>query len=253
MKDFTVLCLALLLAGTAHADTQRRYGILSLAGDAITTVTYVPDIGTKINPNDKQVYPMLANTTFDETAIRSASAAVKQEEPGATPFLMLSTDAELHQMQNAMFDDPAANQGNRDYLKSLWKDKGITHLILVSKYRADAELKFMQQSEGKGKLEGLGFYMDNEARVTSFRDAGNHSSQGVLMPYAYIKLRLVDAETLEVQREVRQKQSQLVTYAPDANRAVRTWDALTPKQKVDYLDELVRQAVVEAMPKLLKQ
>lgn len=253
MKNLTVFCAALLLASTGHTATPRKYGILSLAGDAISTVTYVPDIGTKLNPNDVQTYPMLANTSFDETAIRTASAAIKKLEPDATPFLMLSTDAELHQTQNAIFDSPAANQGNRDYLKSLWKDKGITHLILVTKYRADAELRFMQQSEGTGKIEGLGFYMDNRARVTSFGKDGNHSSDGVLMPYVYVKLRLVNAETLEPEREVRQKQSQLVTYAPDADRAVRTWDALTAKQKIVYLDELLQEAVNEAVPKLLKQ
>lgn len=251
MKKPAVLIAALLLASIAHADTARKYGILSLAGDAISTVTYVPDIGTKINPNDKLVYPMLANTLFDETAIRAASAAIKVIEPGAAPFLMLTTDAELHQMQNAMFDDPAANQGNRDYLKSLWKDKGITHLILVTKYRADAEVKYMQESQGTGKIEGLGFYMDNQADVTSFSSKGNHSGSGILMPFAYVKLRLVNADTLAVEREVRQKQAEIVTYAPDADRAVRTWAALTPKQKMTYLDELMKEAVTEAVPKLL--
>jgi hypothetical protein len=253
MKKFAVLYAALLLAGSAHAETPRKYGILSLAGDAISTVTYVMDIGTKINPNDKLVYPMLANTMFDETAIRAASAAVKLVQPDAAPFLMLTTDPELHQMQNAMFDDPAANQGNRDYLKSLWKDKGITHLILVTKYRADAEVKYMQESEGSGKIEGLGFYMDNRTEVTSHGKKGNHSTQGILMPFAYVKLRLIDAETLAVQREVRQKQAEIVTYAPDADRAVRTWDALTAKQKMAYLDGLMQEAVTEGVPKLLKQ
>jgi hypothetical protein len=252
MKKAILLIAAasLLLASAAHAESPHKYGILSLAGDAISTVTYVTDIGTKINPNDKQVYSLLNNTVFDETAIRAASAAVKQAEPDAAPFLMLTMDAELHQMQNAMFDDPAANQANRDYLKSLWKDKGITHLILVTKYRADAEMKFINQSEGSGKLEGLGFYMDNKVGVVSYREK-NHSTQGILMPFAYVKLRLVDADTLAVEREVRQRQSQLVTYAPDADRAVRTWDALTAKQKMDYLNALMQEAVTEGVPKLL--
>ena len=252
MKIHAFFLAALMLTGTARADPPRKYGILSLAGDAISTVTYVTDIGTKINPNDKHIYSLLNNTEFDETAIRAASAALKKAEADANPFLMLSTDAELHQMQNAMFDDPATNQANRDYLKSLWKDKGITHLILVTKYRADAEMKFIQQSEGSGKIEGLGFYMDNQVHVVS-HNAKNISTQGVLMPFAYVRLRLIDAETLTIEREVRQKQSQLVTYAPDADRAVRTWDALTPKQKMDYLNALMQEAVSEGVPKLLKK
>ena len=160
---------------------------------------------------------------------------------------MLTTDAELHQMQNAMFDDPAANQGNRDYLKSLWKDKGITHLILVTKYNAQLEVKYFQDSDLSGRAEGLGFYMDNKSHLVS----NNHSTQGLLMPFAYVKLRLVNADTLAVENEVRQKQSVLATYAPDADRALRTWDALTPKQKMDYLDRLMQEAVSEGVPKLL--
>ena len=213
-------------------------------------MTFVPDIGSKINQSDKQVYE-LNNTMFDEVAIRAASAAVKKIEPGAAPFLMLSTDAELHKAQNAMFDDPAANQANRDYLKTLWKDHPVSHLILVSKFRTDAEVKYMYTSEGSGKIEGLGFYMDNRTHVTTYTKNQNYSTEGILMPYAYIKLRLVDANTMQVVREVTQKQSRIVTYKPDSERAVRPWEALTPKQKADYLDGLMREAVTEAVPKLL--
>ena len=245
-----LLGLTLFATFTSAIAAPRSYAILSLAGDTISTMTFVPETGSKINQSDKQTYE-LKNTVFDEAAIRAASAAVKKIEPDAAPFLMLTLDADLYKAQNAMFDDPAANQANRDYLKTLWKDHPVTHLILVTKFRTDAEVKYMDATEGSGKIEGLGFYMDNRANVTTFGKAQNYSSKGILMPYAYVKLRLIDASTLQVVREVTQKQSQIVTYKPDADRAVRTWDALTPKQKTDYLDGLVRAAVAEAMPKLL--
>lgn len=257
MKPSLLVIAALLLAGTVHAaDVPRKYGILSLVGDSISTVTYVPEIGSRTDINDKQVYSLGENTLFDEAAIRATSAAVQEIQPAAGRFLMLSTDAGLHQKQNAMFDDPASNQADRDFLKSLWKDKGLTHLILVTKYRADTELKFMNESGGTGKIEGLGFYMDNRVEVVSHNDKKDqhHSNRGVLMPFAYIKLRLINADTLAVENEVRLKQSQMVTYAQDADeRAVRTWDALTAKQKTDYLDHLLREAVSEGVPRLLKQ
>jgi len=241
---------ALLLACAAHAESPRKYGILSLAGDSFSVVTSVA--GTKLDANDKQVYALGDNTTFDEAAIRSASAALEKAEPASGRFLMLSTDAELHRAQNAMFDDPAANQANRDYLKSLWKDKGLTHLILVTRYRADAELKFLHESTGTGKIEGLGFYMDNGVDVVTYGKS-NAESQGVLMPFAYLKLRLINADTLEVENEVRQKQSQMVTYAQNADeRAVRTWQALSAKDKIALLDQLMRQAVSDGLPRLLK-
>ncbi|MTV39209.1 hypothetical protein [Duganella radicis] len=253
----SLLALALLLTINAHAaGTARKYGILSLVGDSISTVTYVPEIGSRTDTNDKQVYSLGENTVFDEAAIRAASAAVQQAQPEAGRFLMLSTDAELHQKQNAMFDEPAANQANRDFLKSLWKDKGLTHLILITRYRADTELKFMHESGGTGKIEGLGFYMDNRVNVVTHDDKHNkhESNQGVLMPFAYIKLRLINADTLAVEGEVHLKQSQMVTYAQNADdRAIRTWGALSAKEKTDYLDHLLREAVSQGVPRLLKQ
>lgn len=252
----TLLAAALLLATTVHAaDAPRKYGILSLAGDSISTVTYVPEVGSRLDTNDKLVYSLGDNTLFDETAIRTASAALQQVAPEAGRFLMLSTDAELHNVQNSMFDNPDANQVNREFLKSLWKGKDITHLILITKYRADAELKFMNESLGTGKIEGLGFYMDNRVELSSHdeKKKTNESSKGVLMPFAYIKLRLINPETLEVAREVRLKQSQMVTYALGTDQAIRTWQALTAKEKTQYLDHLLREAVTEGVPRLLQQ
>ena len=250
MKQKLLLSLFLLTSLPVLAAEPRTYAILSLAGDAITAATWVNGTGTKMDATDYQIFPM-NNTTFDEAAIRAASAAVQQVQPGATPFLMLSTDPELHQAQNAMFDHPERNQANRDYLKSLWKDHPVSHLILITKYRATPEMKFMQQSEGTGKVEGLGFYMNNEVTVTSYTEKNNQTSQGVLMPYAYLKLRLIDTSTMQVVREVNRKESELVTYDIEEERAVRTWEALTPKQKVSYLDGLVRRAVTASVPKLL--
>ncbi|WP_373988609.1 hypothetical protein [Duganella sp. BuS-21] len=73
------------------------------------------------------------------------------------------------------------------------------------------------------------------------------------MPLAYVKLCLINAETLAVEREVRLKQSELVTYENGRDRAVRTWQALTAKQETDYLDRLMREAVASGVPHLLAQ
>jgi hypothetical protein len=249
MKKTALALSALLAINLAHAET-RSYAVLSLAGDTVTTMTFVRETGTRINPNSKDVYA-LNNSMFDETAIRSASAAIQKAEPGTAPFLMLSLDGELHKAQNAMFDAPAGQQENRAYLKSLWKDHPVSHLILVSKFLAETEVKYQQTTEGSGKVEGLGFYMDNRADVVVHNDKQNYESHGILMPFAYLKLRLVDADTLAVLGEVTEKASEIVAYPPEVDRDVRTWGTLTAKQKVDYLDRLVDRAVKHAIPKLL--
>jgi hypothetical protein len=78
MKKSLLLAAALLLSNAAHAaEAPRKYGILSLVGDSISTITYVPETGTKLDANDKQVYSLGDNTFFDEAAIRATSAAIQ--------------------------------------------------------------------------------------------------------------------------------------------------------------------------------
>jgi hypothetical protein len=246
----TALALAALLAATLAHAAPRNYAVLSLAGDSITTMTFVSVTGTHLNPNDKDVRPF-AGTVFDETAVRSAGAALQQDAPGMEPFLMLTLDGELHKAQNAMFDEPAGQQVNRDYLKSLWKGHAVSHLIMVSKFRADAEVKYQHTTDGSGKVEGLGFYMDNRVNVLVQEEQRNYRSKGILMPFAYLKLRLVDADTLAVLGEATEKMSEIVTYPPETRPDVNAWGALTPQQKIDYLDHLIDKAVRQGVAKLL--
>jgi hypothetical protein len=247
----TALALAALLAATLAHAAPRNYAVLSLAGDSITTMVFVSATGTRINPNDKDVLPF-AGTVLDETAIRSASSALEQAMPGTEPFLMLTLDGELHKAQNAMFDEPANQQANRDYLKTLWKGHGVSHLILVSKFRAEPEVKYQNTTDGSGKVEGLGFYMDNRVNVVVDDDnKGRYHSKGVLVPFAYLKLRLVDADTLAVLGEATEKVSGIVTYPPEAESGVHAWDALTPTQKIEHLDHLIDKAVRQGVAKLL--
>jgi hypothetical protein len=105
------------------------------------------------------------------------------------------------------------------------------------------------ETQGSGKVDGLGFYMDNQVEVTNLETLNNAS--GVLVPFAYIKLRLINAATMAVEREVTVTKSTTVTYAPGADRAVRTWQALTPKEKMDYMNAVMSAAVAEGIDKLL--
>ena len=149
-----------------------------------------------------------------------------------------------------MFEDVEANKDNRTYLSSLLSNRAITQLILITKNRAYAEFKVENGLVGSGRLEGLGFYMDNETRLMNSRSLVTGS--GFVASFVYLKVRLIDAQTLTVLKEVNVKESDLnVNYQITQVHQV-AWDATTSEQKVRRLNEVLAGAMGDAIPALLK-
>lgn len=239
-----------LLTAVSHAAEAPKYGILSLAGGNITVMSRAPQTGARLTGYNRQV---LQNTSlaFDETAIRAVSDALQQRHPGAASHLMLTQDRELYTVQNAMFEQPAAQAANRSFMASLWQGKDVSHVILVTVFRTELELSLHNSHEGVGTAEGLGFFMDNDMLLES-RETGN-SSRGLLMPFAYLKVRVLDARTLDVLAEEGFRYSTPVIHKSGTEESLRAWQALTPEEKVDYLNALIQQAMTAAVPKVLAQ
>lgn len=246
---FAALLVAAGIGGMpAHAaDTApRSYALLSLAGDSISTVLERLQTGSKLDQNDKQVIP-ITDKVFDLSAIEAANAVIKKAEPQARTVLLVTPDPGLYKAQNDMFESAGAHADDRTFLKSLLTNRKVSHLVLVTKLRADADIWLSNAPISTGRLEGLGYYMNNSVRIMDSKTLNNAS--GVLAPFAYIKLRLIDAETLEVVKEVVEKHANPVgNFA--GNRA--SWGALDATQKIEYLSLTLQDAVNKAMPRLLQ-
>lgn len=244
-------CLAC-LGGQAAAETtqaaQRSYAILSLVGDSISIVAERPTVGSKINRNDRQVIP-IGDTVFDESAIHAANDAIKNAAPASRTVLLLTPDVGLYKAQNDMFESPGSNVDNRTFLKSLLGNRNVTHLVLITKVRGDAQIWLSNAPVGTGQLDGLGYYMNHTVDI--FSDSAGMSGTGLVAPFAYIKVRLIDAGTLEVMGEVVQKRAYPIGKLADAEASLVAWDVITAEQKVDYLKKLVRLTVKDTLPKLL--
>ncbi|SFU35039.1 hypothetical protein [Pseudoduganella namucuonensis] len=238
-----VACLFMPTAGAA----ERSYAILSLAGDSITTVLERPQTGSKIDQNEKTLVP-IADKVFDEAAIQAINAAIKKREPDAKTVLLLTPDPGLYKAQNAMFESPSSTADDRTFLKSLLTNRAVTHLVLVTKARAEADIWISDIPVSTGRIEGLGYYMNNSIRIRN-TETGGHGT-GILAPFAYVKVRLIDAATLNVVDEVVQKKASPVGNHTGESRA--SWDVLTSAQKIDYLNSRLKEAVAEAVPRLIK-
>jgi hypothetical protein len=76
--------------------------------------------------------------------------------------------------------------------------------------------------------------------------------EGFLAPYAYLSVTLLDLSSMNV---LKQKYGLETTMAlPQMKQpGAHAWDAMTPQQKVDALEYVIRKAVATAMGGVLAQ
>lgn len=246
----SLAALLSVVASAAHAQqAPHSYAILSLIGDSLSIHTVRQAVG--LVPGANKIVVDYPSSALDQTALAVADRAIRAAAPDASPTLMMSQDIELYKAQNAMFDAPAANKGNRDYLLGLLREHKVSHLVLITKLRNNAALKLVNSSSAAGTLEGLGFFVDDtlEVRNTDTRETRN----GIVAPFAYIQMRLLDAATLEVVGTVEATESSAVAKPSTTDDATGTWGAIGNADKLNYLRNLINVAVTDGMPALLSK
>jgi hypothetical protein len=238
-----LLCALLATLSFTAAAVDKTYAVLSLVGDRLLLSFYNPGTGSRLDRNDRQ-FVNLGNDALDRTALRAVKAAVAKADPQAKVELLSVGKASFYSAANATLD-----QGGVEALVTVLQPelKGIpaSHWILVTKHRAEAQLRIREGTIGSGQLEGLGFYVD---RVRTLQDVDTGAmSTGFVSPFAYLRLTLVDAATGKVLKEA----TSIMTTTAIKQSSTSAWDVLTPEEKVDYLEQLIRRGAADAVPKLL--
>lgn len=236
-------------AGAACAQTApRSYGVMSLVGNSIAVHSVKYEIGIHLGGQSKSILA-IDSPMFDDAVLRAADAALKRLVPGVKPVLMLTSDAGLYQAQNALFEAPAQNIENREYVKSLLRERGVTHLVLVTKLRENAAFKLLNGFAGSGSLEGLGFFIDDTYRT--FDKKSLDTATGIMVPFAYLKVRLIDAATLEVLAEAHAMENTIVRRPSASSTGMDIWTSMTGEQKSEHMRALLGYAVECSVRKLL--
>jgi hypothetical protein len=244
---FLALCAYLSLS-MAHAAAPRKYAVLSLVGDSITVLTYTQAVGSHIAPLNRQQLD-LNSIALDDYSSKAIAHFINKQEPEASVQSLLTTDAPLRKAQNAMFEEADKNAELRARMASVWQGSDATHIIVVTRHRSDLEVNFANTTQLVGKADGIGFYLDDRIEMTS--NSRPDTVTGMIMPFAYLKLRLVDAKTLDVVREVKVRESRVLGAKEDGEATLYAWNVLTPKQKLDSLHTLLGRAMSKAIPSLL--
>jgi len=224
----------------APGDTP-KFGVLSLISDTLSVVTYQ----RLTDANSREAIP-LTERVFDNVALVSANEAL-QGLARANEIAFLSAGAATDLPDPAgLFDGPRFLPP--EWLAQALAKQKVPRLILVTKHRSDTRIALRDEALGSGKLEGLGFYIDRTAflRHTESGDI----AEGFMAPFAYLRISLIDVPTMTVVAHQPSTASAMV--APIGSSAgADPSDAVTPMQKLQALERLVKDAIGAALPQLL--
>ena len=238
--------VAALWPACALADAP-RYAVLSLLADKFDVVNARPEVGSHLDRNRRQTFEDPGGA-FDRYAAGAVERSIQGFAASAkVTMLTLPTTSRLFDQPDRIFDGKTiALPGS--VVDALIAAKA-SRLVLLTKHRGDTHVPLVDGATGTGTLRGLGFYVDTDLHITR-RDTGE-SSFGVLAPFVYVRLSLVDVESGELVRE--RLVRAMATYFPSGKPGVvHPWDALNAEQKVDALRRLLERELERAVPALLQ-
>lgn len=217
----------------------RRIAILSLIGDELSYVSRAMTTGSHLSGNERNVAPV-ADSAIDDLAVTVAERSLAAKLPAAERLRFSIRDKRLFALQERVLESDS--EGLRDSLKKLLADSQATHLLLITKRRDEARFRLDTRWAGRGNLNGVGFYLDENERLRA--PNSGEIVTGYFGAYAYLAAHLVEAGTMKKLASAPGSETEIWTaHSTDANRP---WDALDGKQKTATLQNVIIKAVTAA-------
>jgi hypothetical protein len=236
--------LMLVAVAWAPEASAESYVILSLVGDHVTIVGMGSQAGSHLDQNKYEIVP-LVESQLDDFAASVADATIAKLRPSAGSATLRASDPALYRMSDSWLD--ADLTGIQDVISGVRKQLPLlpdAHLLLITPYRDEPDMKTGSDSRGSGRVAGLGFYIDNLTRFISLQ-----GTPGFLGVFANFQLVLINLQTNAIEAHERVV---LGTTHPAAYAEDRTvWNALTQTQKTRALQSLVRRGIESSLPRML--
>ncbi|KQV45828.1 hypothetical protein [Duganella sp. Root336D2] len=250
-KVFFSVLLAFVSVGIrAETAPIRSVAVLSLAGNSLALHVQRHQVGSRTESSPVEVRRM-EDQVFDQAAIIAARSSLLKLLPDAKLNLMMTQDKGLYSAQNELFEHPEQHVEDRNYLKTLLKEQGVSHAIVISKFRSVAAIKLLDATVGSGALEGLGFYVDDMIDTLNRRD--DTRSRGMVAPFAYVRVRLLEADSLNVIGEGTAKQSFILARPSADSSGMDTFNKMTGADKVKNVRTALEYAMEAILPGVLAQ
>jgi hypothetical protein len=231
-------------SGAARAQTARRYAVVSLIGDQLDVVFAGKQTGTLLDPNR---HALLADPegAMDRIALAATARALEADGRSSAALLALPPTP-MHEQAEYWVEDKTVSLPGK--LVDALELSRATHLVLLTKRRADADIPLLHTRLGVGKLRGLGYYVDPRPRIRMIES--NEVAYGVLAPYVYFQLTLADAITGAVLNQ-RPCASARPYPVASSDTAANPWDVLSAEEKSERLRELLERELARLVPMLV--
>jgi hypothetical protein len=240
------LCLAALAAAPAHAQAgaaPAKVAMVSLIGDVMTVDIYRRRVGTGVDANRQEFFP-ISTPEFDDAALLAAQQTLTSLLPGATVDALSQPAAGTDADPERLLAEGRPEPGNA--LVTNLRRHGYTQLLVIAKHRAPARMQLANVAIGSGHVKGLGFYIDNNVGTRNAET--NTRSRGFVAPYLSIRLALIDLASLDLQAE-RAVMASTSRSNPDG---LDPWGAMSAAEKVGALNDLIREHVPAALREMLR-
>ncbi len=244
----SLACVAALQvqAQTPPGAAARSFAVVSEVGQQLQVVGFKEQLGTRLDSNVRSRFDV-AGGAFDKAALLAAKQAIERAEPGAPVFLVSPLDVELFPGAG----NPVVGQTLQvpADLAEAMKQQGSSRMLLINRRSADAGFQALDNKLGKGRVDGLGFYVE---RTTVIRDVEKgESAQGFLATFAYLNISLVDLKDGRVLATQAVTDSRLDIASVSAESG-HPWDSVSNDSKMANLLLLLRVAVEQTVPVVLK-
>jgi hypothetical protein len=229
----------------AHAQTGRSIAVVSLIADGLRVVGQEATTGTMLSRNPTEV-TALPFDALELPALKSSMNAVLAADLKAKVLPMKIVDSAIYAAQDSYIANNRAALP-KAILEPLLKGN-ISHLLLITRARAEARLDAKLQTFGSGKLEGVGYYLDSE--TTTRQQGSGEVAVGFLAPYVYARVSLINLSTLAVERSLTTTVGRVYT-ATGTGTGGEPWKIMGDAKKIELLRVMIEEQLAETVAKVV--
>ena len=242
-----VVLFVVAIAVWSGIATAQTYAAMSLVGYELSIVHAGASTGSSRDQNIREGVPM-PDRTLDHAALRAVDYAMQKAKPKAKVVMLSGADprwieAAKQDLAPGTTDYTALVAGIASAARQVKADRAV----LVLPARGDVYLRIERGTIGRGRVSGLGLYVDRE--VPMRRSDTADTSRGFLGVFANFRVVLVDAASAAVLAD--EFVASGVAYAAARAEDANPLNTLTSAQKVQTWERLLHEETVRIMPALL--
>lgn len=245
LKALAGLACVAIGALAAAQPAPRSFAVYSEVAREINVVTFQESTGSRLSANLVSRVP-IPQAALDNVVLLTARQALEQSDRGGRNWLIAPLDSDM--FDPLQMPPEGATLKLPDDLAAEMKRRGLSHLLLFTRFRGDANLKSRNATLGSGPLEGLGFYIDRVTPLT--RADTREDGAGFLAPFIYVRVTLVDGANGRVLRTRRVGEGHVIANVPGAGGG-DPWDVMTPTEKVQRLTDMITREIGALLPEVL--